>query len=503
MLGPLGCQAILGDFAIEPQTKEPSGLGTACEPSELHCQGKTLEVCAPDRRGFTALVECATPGQCDASAGACRACFPGEAACNGGVRQVCNGSGELEDTEDCKSTPLCRLEGDRSAASCAAPLCGTGEFTCDGNRLLECAPGRDHWELVARCASGPLCDVTRAADRRKQGLPPTCVTPTCVPGSFACDGATLRRCSADQNAWEPLLACPDAASCNPVSGSCTPAADGTVACSGSDLVRKGPGGFERVAPCGSPLLCDPAKGVCVKSSCGEAGSLRCSDEELPALEECSGDGNWFVREVCDHRTLCDAKSGRCFPKACDDGDVRCVGQAHQVCSADRSHWETDQTCEDGDVCNVDGCEPDGCTEGTLRCVAESLELCNGGVWEPKLHCATPELCSTAKGSCDPPQCGGSAGEYSCSPDDKTLRRCDPTRTTWNDFRQCTGPTPVCNADRPVAGGIPVCNACEPLAYACNGTDLTRCAADGLSSPTIASCPGGCSVAAGVPTCGGP
>jgi len=500
-LGSLGCQAVLGDFQIEPQpAAEPSGLGTACEPSELRCNGATLETCAPDRRGFTPLAHCATAGQCDATAGTCRACTPGEAACNGSMLQLCNPAGELEDAQDCQTSALCHLDGDRSAASCIPPLCNRGDFSCDVNRLLECATGRDHWELVARCAASPQCDPERARDQRAAGTPPTCLPPLCLPGSFACDGAALARCSADQDAWEPLLQCADAASCNPLAGSCTSGADGSTACSGADLVRKGTGGFEKVKTCDSALLCDAEAEGCEKSSCGAAGSLRCSAGELPALEECSADGSWITREVCDHRTLCDAAAGRCFPRACDDDATRCVGNAHQTCSADRTRWETDRTCADGEVCNVLGCEPDGCTPGAVRCVAESLEACNAGHWEPRLHCATPALCSASQARCDPPVCGGSLGDYSCMPARETLLRCDPSRGAWTDFRDCTAPTPVCNADRPVNGGIPVCNACEPLAYACSGTSLTRCAADGLSSPTIASCPSSCVVSSGVPSC---
>ena len=500
-LGSLGCQALLGDFEIEPQPAAgPSGLGTACEPSELRCDGPTLGTCAPDRRGFVPLLRCDTAGQCDATAGTCRACAPGEAACNGRFRQTCNAAGELENAEDCQTSALCQVGPTRSTASCVSPLCTAGEFSCDMNRLLECAPGRDHFDLVARCASGPTCDPARAADQRARGVPPTCLTPLCLPGSFACDGATLTRCSADQDAWEPLSQCPDAASCNALAGTCTPAADGVTACSGANLVRKGPSGFEKVATCSSPQLCDPAAGECITSSCGEAGSLRCSKDVLPALEECAGDGSWITREACDHRTLCDAAAGRCFPKACDNGATRCVGNAHQSCSADRTRWETDQTCGDGEACNVLGCEPDACTPGAVRCVAESLEVCNAGHWEPQLHCATAALCVASTGRCEPPVCGGPLGDYACSPTGETLLRCEPSREEWNEFRDCAAPTPVCNADRPVGGGIPVCNACEPLAYACSGMALTRCAADGLSSPTIATCPGGCSVTSGVPSC---
>jgi len=499
----LGCQVVLGDFEIEEPAPAPLGLGTTCEPSALRCNGPDLEQCAADRRGWEPLLRCETAGQCDATAGACRSCRPGEAACNGSSRQVCNALGELETVEDCQTPALCRLAGDRSTASCAPATCNEGEFSCDVNRLLACGPGRDHWDLVARCDSGPLCDATQAADQAAHGIPPTCLVPLCLPGSFACEGATLLRCGADLNAWVPVGPCADAASCNPRDGTCTPAADGTTACSGRDLVRKNADGFQKIASCAAPLLCEPEVGACRTSTCGAPGTRRCSfiDDVLPALEECAADGNWIVRGACDHRALCDAAAGRCFPKACDPDAVRCVGPAHQTCSADLTHWETDRTCAEGEACTVGGCEPDACTPNAVRCVAESAQICNAaGHWEPKLHCATEKLCVQSDASCDPPMCGGSLGDYTCSPQGDTLLICDPSRTVWNSFRPCTAPTPVCNADSPVGGGLPVCNACEPLAYACSGKALTRCLADGLSSPTIADCPGGCSVSSGVPSC---
>jgi hypothetical protein len=503
VVGSLGCQAVLGDFEIVEPPPAPVGLGATCEPSALRCNGPNLELCAPDRRGWQPLLRCDTAGQCDASAGTCRTCTPGEAACNGAWRQVCNDAGELESVEDCQTPALCRLAGDRSTASCTPPTCNKSSFTCEANRLLECAIGRDHWNLLQRCDSGPLCDAPHAAELVGHGKPATCLLPLCLPGSFACDGANLLRCGNDLNAWVPVGPCADAASCNPRDGSCTPAADGTTACSGRDLVRKSAGGFEKIASCAAPLLCDPEAGECRTSTCGVLGTRRCGfiDEVLPVLEECAADGTWIVREACDHRALCDAVAGRCFAKACDAEAVRCVGPAHQTCSADLSHWETDQTCADGEVCTVDGCEPDACEPNSVRCIAESAQICNvAGRWEPKLHCAKETLCVSTDASCNAPECGGPLGDYSCSPQGETLLRCDPTHAMWNDFRTCMAPTPLCNAERPVGGGIPVCNACEPLAYACNGTALTRCTADGLSNPTIADCPGGCTVSAGVPSC---
>jgi hypothetical protein len=443
------------------------------------------------------VTHCASAGQCDASAAACRSCTPGEAGCNDGQRQVCNAAGELENPEKCDGPAQCLLQGDRSAARCDPAICEPGAFFCDGNRLRTCAPERDHWTLVARCASIPLCDAAKATEQAAHGAAPTCLTPLCLPGTFACDGATPERCSADQNAWEPLAACADAASCNALDGSCTPALDGTVACSGADLVRKNANGFATLAHCASPFLCDAAAGKCRTSDCGAPGTLRCN-KELPTLEECAADGTWVVREVCDARALCSVPERRCFARACAAEGTRCVGQAYQLCSADLTHWQTETTCRDDETCGSAGCEPAGCAGGA-RCVETSAEVCSDGRWAPQVRCATAELCLPASGTCSDPLCGGPLGNYQCTNDER-LKSCPPDRKQWNTAPACATPTPFCDADPPAGGGAPVCNACEPLSYACVGSSLTRCAADGQSSPTIASCPGGCSVISGMPSC---
>ena len=494
----LGCQVVLGDFKTEEPSTAPSGLGTTCEPSAFRCDGAELQACSADRRGWQLVTKCASPGQCDASAAACRSCTPGEAGCNDGVRQLCNGAGELDFAEDCAGGPhQCVLQGDRSIARCVSAICQPGAFLCDGNRLRTCAPEGDHWTLVARCASGPLCDEDSAAEQAARGVAPTCLAPLCLPGTFACDGATPERCNADQNAWEPLAPCADAASCNATDGSCTPAFDGTVACSGRDLVRKSATGFATIEQCDSPFLCDAAVGECKTSDCGAQGTLRCN-KELPNLEECAPDGTWVVREVCGARALCSVTERRCFPAACTPDGTRCVGQTFQVCSADLTHWETQTTCPDGWSCGSTGCVMGGCTNGT-RCVETSAETCSEGLWVPRNRCATAGLCDQGSGTCGDPMCGGPLGEYQCTSDER-LMACPPDRKQWNTAPPCAAATPYCDADPPAGGGGPICNVCQPLSYQCVATSLTRCAADGQSSPVIAICPGGCSVVSGVPSC---
>lgn len=497
-LCPLGCQAFLGDFSIAEEPAAPAGLGTTCEPSAFRCNDADLEACRPDRRGWQLVTHCPSAGQCDASAAACRTCIPGEAGCNDGERQLCNGSSELTAMQDCGAPSLCVLKGDRSLATCSPAACNPGDFWCDGNRLRTCAPERDHWTLVARCASAALCDKASAADQVAHGGAPTCLTPLCLPGTFACDGATPQRCSADQNAWEPLAPCADPASCNATDGSCNPAPDGTFACSGADLAQKKADGFATLEHCDSPFLCDPAVGQCRASDCGAPGTLRCNTTQL-TLEECAPDGSWVAREVCDSAALCSVAERRCFRAACAVGGTRCVGQDFQVCSDDLTHWQTQTTCSDDETCGEGGCEQQaGCTGGA-RCVETSAEVCSGGRWLPRLRCPTAGLCVKASGICNEPMCGGPLGDSLCTSDERLLT-CPPDRTKWNTAMPCVAPTAFCDPDPRAGGGAPMCTPCEALAYTCDGTSLTRCAADGQSSPVIASCPGGCSVTMGVPSC---
>ncbi len=499
-LSTAGCQAVFGDFEIVADAPAATALGTECEPNVSRCDGARLETCAADRRGFALVTTCASAAECDASAAACRRCVPGEWACNGTVLQSCSAERTWQWAADCETSELCKVGGDRLSGSCVSPVCDAGSFACDGNRLLACSEGRDGLELVEQCASGPLCDPERARRATLAGDHPTCVTPLCLPGTFACDGATLMRCSWDQNAWETLFECPNAASCNPQEGTCAQGQAGTFACSGAELVRAGPEGFALSDTCASPVLCDASNGRCQRRECGKLGARRCGGD-LPSVEECLDGGSWAVREVCDTHPLCAGDAGRCLAPACEFGTTRCLANQHQVCSADLTRWVTDETCGPNEVCGAEGCEPAACTEGAFRCVEAGLEVCSDGRFQPKLKCLTAALCRASEGRCGDPQCGGPQNVFQCR--EQTPWKCAPGREAWVrlDARACTTPPAlVCDDDAELRMPTPDCDVCRPLEYACRDNELTRCSADGQSAPTVASCPGGCTLPSGVPTC---
>jgi hypothetical protein len=506
-LAVVGCQALLGDFEIADPPAPETKLGSLCSPNAFRCNGPDLEACGADRQSWDVLKTCASADECDASAAACHPCRPGDYGCDGfGNLQRCSNSLTWRTEATCETASSCLVKDNRTSGVCASPVCEKGAFSCKGNRLLTCAPERDYFELVAPCASAPLCDADAAALQFSSHTPPTCLTPECLPGTFACDGGTLERCNADRNGWDVLTDCGDPAACNPLDGTCTPVGEGTTTCRGAALVKNGPEGFVAVATCASPALCDPVAGTCHKRACGTLGARRCVNDDLPALEECADDGRWLVREVCATGALCSEEEGRCLKPACEPGAERCVGAIHQRCAGDLTRWETVETCdeENGETCGPAGCESNTCTSNRVRCVEASLELCTGGKWDARQRCLTGALClnqsGTGTGSCGEPKCGGALDDYHCD-GPHSIQQCPPGRDIWTDFRPCnTPPELVCNVDPVLGKGIPACAVCVPLAYSCDGTTLRRCAADGQSNPAIATCDGGCSVLAGEPSC---
>jgi hypothetical protein len=486
-----GCQLVLGDFTLEGTPTPPAKLGSACAPNTYRCTGNQLETCSPDRGSWAPVAECASADQCDPAAGACRPCTFGELACNGATLETCDASGRWQaQGTPCESAELCHVALDRNLQTCAASPCPPGDgHSCTGNRLERCSEGRDQLLLVDRCGSPALCDPAQADAASAPGVLGTCQPPTCHFGQFACDGATLERCNDEQNGWTALLTCPDAASCNPLAGDCTPCTPNDTACSGADLLRCGTNGFSRAAHCATVELCNAALGRCDQPACSRPGALRCTADAPPRLEECGSDLRWHQRDACAAPALCSVSAGRCLPPACDPEDTRCFGQELQACSDDRSRWVLKRTCAANEVCDPTGCLPAPCAEGDTRCNDRAFERCASGAWVAEQRCDAPGLCDRAVG-CSMPECDSSHGDYSCR--GAILSEC--TQGIATDLWTCPSDE-VCDPD------LGDCMACQPFAYECvNDTELHRCLADGSDSPLVMNCPGGCRLSGSGPVC---
>jgi hypothetical protein len=503
-----GCQLVFGDFTLDTGGGRGNlAFGDACAPDSFRCLGKELQKCADDRASFVTIQTCADADHCDPTAAACRTCTPNQWACNGAQLESCDPSSRwVAMGAPCPSPALCLLAGDRGSGTCGATRCSpAGAYSCMGNGLVRCPPELDAPKLVERCGSPLLCDATKANAQAAAGRRGTCVPPACLEGTYRCDGATLERCRDDETDWDPVMTCDEAASCNPLSGDCSACSDGDAACAGNELWRCRPSGFALAETCATPELCNAALARCDEPECSSPGETRCNAQELQ-LEECGNDLRWAVREACVTAALCSASAAACLPPACAQNAVRCLGQQHQKCSNDLTHWVDDERCPDGQACDPDGCHPK-CTAtagvNAYRCDGAMLERCTeDGSWEPQNRCATHELCDPTNHVCLAPTCAD--GDYRCF-GDQNLKHCGAGRDQWEDFRTCPTGT-FCDANPAVGTGQPTCDACRALKYDCetdaSGSDeLHFCNADGTDAPLVARCPGGCSVSAdNVPTC---
>lgn len=508
-----GCQLVLGDFTVDSsEGRQTPVFGDVCAPDTFRCTGAQLQRCSDDRASWVTVETCPDADHCDPTAAACRTCTPGQWACNGAALESCDPNSHWTVSSTvCPSAALCVLAGDRSTGTCGATACGpAGAHSCDGNRLLRCSAGLDARELVDRCGSAALCDAAKADVQARSAGRGTCTPPTCLIGTYRCDGASVERCRDDETAWDPVTTCDDAASCNPLTGDCSACSPGDAACSGRELWVCGESGFAKADTCATPELCNGMTGACENSQCSKPGATRCNaDEGVVELQECGNDQRWATREVCASTALCSESVGVCIAPACSVGAVRCFGQVHQTCSDDLTHWVDDMTCPAGQSCDADGCKP-ACTSATgganaYRCDGATLERCaSDGAWEPQNRCVTNRRCDATGHACLAPACGGPVlGDYKCF-GDQNLNVCSDSRETFTDFYTCPTGT-VCDADPAVGSGRPSCDACRALQYSCadgtSGMELHLCTADGTAAPLVSQCPGGCSVSAdNLPSC---
>jgi hypothetical protein len=484
------CQLVLGDFEIGAVAEEGE-IGNACRPEEYRCTGAELEVCADDRQGFVAVRSCDAANLCSVSTGSCRSCIPGELECRGQTVVQCAADSSWVPSTECAADTRCEIAAD-GTGECVPHLCAEGALACDGPRLLQC--NRDGlFEQTQLCATIELCEAARQQTISAESPRARCAAPECEAGGFSCDGAVLRRCSSAQNAWDVVTTCASPELCNPSAGDCSACVPGEMTCAGASLIRcSDAGAFETVRTCTSSRACvDDGEG-CKTVECDTPGAFRCASGN--GLEVCSPGGAWELVEVCVTSRLCSASEGRCQEPTCREGELRCVGNEQQTCSADRSRFETKARCAAGTTCDpLLGCVPGACTEAQVRCNGIYLERCVSGAFQRDRRCATPELCDATAQLCRPPVCGGRSDRFRC--DGMTLQECDDGRTTWRNVSQQCITGELCDAGYDGLGP-PHCDQCVPGAYSCDGTSLLRCAADGLSAPVIAECETGCDADAG-------
>jgi hypothetical protein len=489
---------VFGDFEIAaPPAEEPAPvLGTACEPGAYRCTNELLEICNDDRSDFKVAEVCASAAECDVYARACRPCVPGERMCRGNVLERCDDSSLWVMESTCDTPELCTVASDRMSGSCAAATCEAGRHGCEGAVLVRCTEGRNDWQDVALCENPELCDPEYADTLAQSGTRGACRPAACEPGAFLCEGAELKQCAIDRTSFLVRETCESAELCNVMLGACVACEPGVIACNGAELRRCTPAGaWEVLDRCASAALCDLETESCLEPDCTAPGTLHCGGGRL--LEVCSDDLTWAPVAACATSALCNATSARCLTPACEEGEVRCVGDRHEGCSADRSRWELLATCPAGSRCEPDqGCVPGPCAEETARCNGPSLERCTGGVFEEVQRCETEALCDAPNNTCKMHAC---TEPYACNETGSIIRKCRPGRDALDEYLTCQSGT-TCDARPALGTGQPECDACVANSYECNGNELTRCSSDGKRRERVATCTVPCNATSVPPTC---
>ncbi|HEY5372868.1 MAG TPA: hypothetical protein VIK01_04245 [Polyangiaceae bacterium] len=435
----IACQVAFGDFTIDT-----THLSVACETSSSRCLGNQIQTCAGGNE-WRVVHTCPSPDLCNLLSLSCAACEPGTFQCSGSQPQLCDQNQHWSAaTAACASASLCVVPEDGSPAMCLPPDCtAVGQMRCLDGHLQRCPLSQKSWEDVEICASPALCNVDRANAEVAAGKRATCLLPKCSPGQFNCDTGSPRPCQADRTDWDVATTSCMGATCNPATGDCSACVPGTFACSGHNLERCTDQATWASTACSSALSCNAnAAPGCDPVTC-TAGEFRCNTS-TSALERCRSDGTkWELVEQCVNGVLCNPNATRCEVPVCPtSGVTRCQGNTQQKCRADLTGWDEVAQCSSTGSCDPGlGCLPTPCVAGDFRCNDVSLEACKDGTWVRQAACATRALCDATQQTCTPPTCA--PGDRQCQ--GNVLRRCNADRDGWDELETC-GSGSICSPD---------------------------------------------------------
>jgi hypothetical protein len=427
----VACQTAFGDFTIDT-----SKLAVSCQSNATRCDGTKIESCINGNE-WKVLATCPTADWCNLTTLDCTACQPGTYQCSDAQPQVCGPDQKWSAAASpCVSSALCSVPDDGTAANCKPPGCEVpGQLRCNmGNHLQRCPTTQTDWEDVEICASPALCNADAATARVAAHEFARCELPACSAGQFNCDTGSPRPCNADRTDWgAPVMAC-SSGTCNPDQGDCSECIPGTYACSGSVLERCSEQKTWSGVACSSVLLCAAAPlPTCTPPTC-TPGQVRC---DLSELKRCRSDGgDWESLGQCLNKVLCNPQATHCEVPQCPvAGATRCKGNEQQACRAELTGWSQLAQCPDTGSCDPDkGCLATRCTNGDYRCNDVSLELCVNQAWTRQAICATPALCDATRHVCTAPTCV--PGDRQCF--GNAIKSCNDAQNGWKEFATCGG-----------------------------------------------------------------
>jgi hypothetical protein len=415
------------------RTCEPAGLSPCkgpppsaekCNGIDDDCDGKTDEGTCNDNNQCTAdacdpklskdgkegCVHNVLQGPCDADNSACTEgdkcksgiCVPGTAKnCDDGnecTADVCDAAAGCTQTNDdgkgCDADGnLCTVGDACTNGQCAEgkpKVCKSGDPCIDS----KCNPLVGMCKLKSKPA-GANCD-----DDSKCTSSDGCVDGSCVGKTIGCDDGNA--CTIDS--------CKATKGCVNEQGQ-SPCDDGS-ACTVGDLCHNGACSAGKPKPCvdGNPCTasdCDGTTGKCkfskLTAACDDGNACTIKDTcSVTAL--CTGkakdceDNNPCTDESCDAKKGC-TYGPNVAP--CDDGDQctsssgcqggKCVGLASKVSA----------TCNDNNVCTVDGCDPNGGGTGATKGCTHQAKV---GACSDGNPCTSSDGCQGGKCVAGPNTC---------------------------------------------------------------------------------------------------
>ena len=181
----------------------------------------------------------------------------------------------------------CTVSGARSC------LDSKQQLICDGAK----------WTANGTCNGDQVCDTRAGATLG------TCVSPVCKPGSFTCEGSTLRACTPDGLAYKTSTCTSEEHCKQAVGGLCAKCLAWEVRCDGAKLLKCAPDRQRMIelATCESPGLCSDSTGACLKPVCS-FNEFRCLGD---LLEKCNDDRTGFDTVKKCAEGMCDAPARSC------------------------------------------------------------------------------------------------------------------------------------------------------------------------------------------------
>jgi hypothetical protein len=466
----------------------PRCVRPTCAAGEHRCtETGVLEVCNADRDGYDPIEACIGSPFCNAVAAdngqpGCEdaPCDPGEQQCNGAQIQICAQDRTRFDPAGapCETRGLCN-DDNPVGAFCQAATCQRGpfsgsEFRCEGAALLRCNDQHTGFDGIGTCATPGLCNAALGFAG--------CQPPVCAPGETRCSGNFVQRCNEQRTGFDTIEQCA-AGTCDSFAGRCAdPCTVGSARCNAQgnlEECRNLLTGREITARCGSPQLCDATARTCrtPPAGCTADGVRRCRQTGATSvLEECAdGRSRFNTLDTCDAGEICDLNDLRC--DTCQQGSqATCEGNNLVTC-ASNGQSELVTPCNNGCLSVTDG--PDrcrNCVPGSVSCEGRQLVVCrqrNGEEVLDRENCDTGALCQETIAGCTGEAC-----------------RCETSACDVGQ-RQCNGNQPeVCNAgqtgfaaDGPNCGAAGCdedtgrCFACAVGDVRCNLGQLQGCALD--------------------------